>query len=170
MRRRAKNAAPVLPIVSPTRCMNDNEHQHELRQRVRQRSQNHFLQCWKGRRRKSFKIRCCNRMSIKASSVTILVIIVSCLIICLQYPLRNKTTIHYDFQCSNNPSMKGVLNDDYCDCQDGSDEPLTSACSHLLVNNRTFSCPSSVSGEMIKLFPSRIRDGIVDCSDGSDEK
>ena len=66
--------------------------------------------------------------------------------------------------------MKGVLNDDYCDCQDGSDEPLTSACSHLLVNNRTFSCPSSVSGEMIKLFPSRIRDGIVDCSDGSDEK
>jgi protein kinase C substrate 80K-H len=161
MRRRAKNAAPALPIVSPPTCMNDNEHQ-QLRQRVRR--------SWKRRRRKSFKIRCCNR-SIKASSVTILAIIISCIIIiCLQYPLSNKTRIHYDFQCSNNPSMKGVLNDDYCDCQDGSDEPLTSACSHLLVNNRTFSCPSIVSGKTIKLFPSRIRDGIVDCSDGSDEK
>lgn len=165
MRRRPNNAAataPVLPVVSPPRCMNDNEHQHELRQRVRR--------SWKRRRRKSFKIRCCNRSTKKVSFVTILAIIISCIIICLQYPLSNKKTIHYDFQCSNNPSMKGVLNDDYCDCQDGSDEPLTSACSHLLVNNRTFSCPSIVSGEMIKLFPSRIRDGIVDCSDGSDEK
>ncbi len=76
----------------------------------------------------------------------------------------------FDFQCLNYPHLQGVLNDDYCDCPDGSDEPLTSACSHLLVGQKLFSCTAASNGEAIKLFPSRIRDGVIDCQDGADEK
>ena len=59
----------------------------------------------------------------------------------------------------------GRLNDDYCDCPDGSDEPNTSACSHLLVQQPTFHC---ANGSLV-LFASRVSDGIQDCPDGSDE-
>jgi len=52
------------------------------------------------------------------------------------------------------------MNDDYCDCEDGSDEPLTSACSPL----GFFHC----SGDGI-LPSSRVNDGICDCCNGSDE-
>ncbi|KAG7397667.1 hypothetical protein PHYBOEH_000353 [Phytophthora boehmeriae] len=57
------------------------------------------------------------------------------------------------------------LNDNYCDCDDGSDEPGTSACSHT---NAVFHCVNS------GFFPSdlptsHVNDGICDCCDGSDE-
>lgn len=78
--------------------------------------------------------------------------------------------LQFDFQCSNYPHLKGILNDDYCDCPDGSDEPMTSACSHVLVGQKLFSCTATSTGDAIKLFPSRIRDGVVDCYDESDEK
>eukprot|EP00927_Polykrikos_kofoidii_P016023 TRINITY_DN17191_c0_g2_i1.p1 TRINITY_DN17191_c0_g2~~TRINITY_DN17191_c0_g2_i1.p1 ORF type:complete len:650 (+),score=128.26 TRINITY_DN17191_c0_g2_i1:321-2270(+) len=58
---------------------------------------------------------------------------------------------------------KTAVNDDFCDCSDGSDEPGTSACL-----TGSFYCINSGS------VPQRIRsalvgDGVCDCCDGSDE-
>lgn len=56
-----------------------------------------------------------------------------------------------------------ILNDDFCDCIDGSDEPNTSACSHILVSIPTFKCNN------IKIYTSRINDGFSDCLPNIDE-
>ena len=56
------------------------------------------------------------------------------------------------------------MNDDYCDCVDGTDEPGTSAC-----GNSHFWCENiGYKGQYV--FSSRVNDGICDCCDGSDEK
>ncbi|KAM3719401.1 Glucosidase 2 subunit beta [Dirofilaria immitis] len=55
------------------------------------------------------------------------------------------------------------VNDDYCDCPDGSDEPGTSACP-----NAKFHCLNR--GFKAEDLPSnRVNDQICDCCDGSDE-
>jgi len=54
-----------------------------------------------------------------------------------------------------------MVNDDYCDCKDGSDEPSTSACPGTF-----FFCSSSSSSTIPS---SRVNDGVCDCCDGSDE-
>lgn len=55
------------------------------------------------------------------------------------------------------------LNDDYCDCQDGSDEPGTSAC-----GNAFFYC-SNVGHKGNFIPTNRVNDKLCDCCDGSDE-
>jgi hypothetical protein len=58
-----------------------------------------------------------------------------------------------------------IVNDDYCDCASGADEPLTSACSSALVAQGVFDCGN---GQAL-LFASRVGDGVCDCTNGRDE-
>ncbi|KAB8075321.1 glucosidase II beta subunit-like-domain-containing protein [Aspergillus leporis] len=97
------------------------------------------------------------------------------------------------FSCISHPAIKisfSAVNDDYCDCPDGSDEPGTSACAHLCRNSPltvadrpgnndidlTLSLPGFYcknKGHKPAYVPfQRVNDGICDydlCCDGSDE-
>jgi protein kinase C substrate 80K-H len=58
---------------------------------------------------------------------------------------------------------QSYVNDNYCDCQDGSDEPRTAACS-----NGRFLCANK-KYKSLHVFSSHVNDGVCDCCDGSDE-
>jgi len=70
-----------------------------------------------------------------------------------------------DFKCldGSNTIPFIQINDDYCDCDDGSDEPGTSACP-----TGKFYC-ENVGHKALVLPSSRVGDSICDCCDGSDE-
>ncbi|GFR67114.1 protein kinase C substrate 80K-H, partial [Elysia marginata] len=70
-----------------------------------------------------------------------------------------------EFKCLSNGKTIPMehVNDDYCDCEDGSDEPGTSACS-----NGLFYCENKPY-KGTYMMSSRVNDGICDCCDGSDE-
>lgn len=76
--------------------------------------------------------------------------------------------------CLLDPSIvldSSQINDDICDCPDGSDEPGTAACSHLRGKSNGFYCANE------GYFPGyienfKVNDGVCDydiCCDGSDE-
>lgn len=72
-----------------------------------------------------------------------------------------------NFQCKNGEKSinRSFVNDEFCDCSDGSDEPGTSACSFI---PGPFYCINK-GYKTIKIQSSRVDDGICDCCDGSDE-
>ena len=70
------------------------------------------------------------------------------------------------FRCFDGRGV-GAVNDDYCDCADGSDEPGTAACSHA--RGARFWCANE--GYLALLLPTaKVGDGVCDCCDGSDER
>lgn len=70
--------------------------------------------------------------------------------------LKTKLTIPYEY-----------VNDNFCDCEDASDEPSTNACV-----NGTFYCDTQFHSRPVafnSIPSSMVNDGICDCCDGSDE-
>jgi len=78
------------------------------------------------------------------------------------------------FRCLDHSGPKlsiSQVNDDFCDCADGSDEPGSPACAGTGVS---FTCLNhgswSAEVDLSQTLPtSRVRDDICDCCDGSDE-
>eukprot|EP00123_Amoebidium_parasiticum_P016631 comp23525_c1_seq1/m.39540 comp23525_c1_seq1/g.39540 ORF comp23525_c1_seq1/g.39540 comp23525_c1_seq1/m.39540 type:complete len:484 (-) comp23525_c1_seq1:75-1526(-) len=70
-----------------------------------------------------------------------------------------------EFTCDGGQTRlaRTAINDDYCDCADGTDEPGTSACP-----NSVFYCPNEAFLPKT-IVSSFVNDGICDCCDGSDE-
>lgn len=78
------------------------------------------------------------------------------------------------FSCITHPDIGlpvNKLNDNYCDCPDGSDEPGTSACASIPASSLGipgFYCKNK--GYRSLYIPlNRVDDGVCDCCDGSDE-
>eukprot|EP00056_Hartaetosiga_gracilis_P019488 m.14428 g.14428 ORF g.14428 m.14428 type:complete len:469 (+) comp7726_c0_seq1:75-1481(+) len=68
------------------------------------------------------------------------------------------------FVCGDGSEIaRDAINDDYCDCEDGSDEPGTSAC-----HNGVFYCANEMHTPQF-IHSNNVNDGVCDCCDGTDE-
>lgn len=74
-----------------------------------------------------------------------------------------ETYISSKHTCGNYVIEYSQINDNFCDCADGSDEPGTAACP-----NGKFTCVNK-GFKAVTLPSSHVDDGICDCCDGSDE-
>ncbi|KAL8031579.1 hypothetical protein ABFX02_13G035100 [Erythranthe guttata] len=108
-----------------------------------------------------------------------IIAVVTCIYICLQFNLSYSsppllTGVHpldenyYGaavIKCKDGSRSftSDRLNDNFCDCADGTDEPGTPACP-----SGRFYCRNTGSTPRF-LFSSRVNDHICDCCDGSDE-
>lgn len=61
------------------------------------------------------------------------------------------------------------VNDDFCDCDDGSDEPSTNACFNGVFYCKYQKRHITGRGRDVSIPSSRVNDRICDCCDGSDE-
>ena len=81
----------------------------------------------------------------------------------------DRATLYYSsttYKCDQGQRLLQInqVNDDYCDCEDGTDEPGTSACPQ---NSHGFFCSDA---RIPRTLPSSmVNDGVCDCCDGSDE-
>ncbi|CAK9093025.1 unnamed protein product [Durusdinium trenchii] len=73
-----------------------------------------------------------------------------------------------EFRCLSTGSSlpRDAVNDDFCDCDDGSDEPGTGACAGS--GATLFYCANAQS-DAAYIYTSRVNDGVCDCCNGSDE-
>ncbi|XP_073157273.1 glucosidase 2 subunit beta isoform X2 [Henckelia pumila] len=81
------------------------------------------------------------------------------------HPLDERYYLEDFIKCKDGSKSfsRDRLNDNFCDCSDGTDEPGTSACPA-----GKFYCRNAGSTPRF-LFSSRVNDDICDCCDGSDE-
>ncbi|ETW04865.1 hypothetical protein, variant 1 [Aphanomyces invadans] len=86
---------------------------------------------------------------------------------CLQVTASTSTCISaLDGKVLDLRESADIVNDDFCDCMDGVDEPATSACSHLPTS--MFQCRNE-DALTLSIHSSRVHDGVCDCCDGTDE-
>ncbi|KAK6197944.1 glucosidase II beta subunit-like-domain-containing protein [Scheffersomyces amazonensis] len=90
----------------------------------------------------------------------------------LYRPIVDEVTGKKTWRCLSDPTIElsyDQINDDYCDCPDGSDEPGTNACPYTI--SRKFYCANKHHiPEYIENY--KLNDGVCDydiCCDGSDE-
>lgn len=69
------------------------------------------------------------------------------------------------YYCDNGKTFdRAQINDNFCDCEDSTDEPGTAACAA-----GSFYCVNK-GFKVVKIPSSRVGDGLCDCCDGSDEE
>ena len=62
------------------------------------------------------------------------------------------------------------VNDGFCDCPDGTDEPGSNACGHLLGTSIPEAALFHCADGKHALHTSMVDDGVCDCEDASDEQ
>lgn len=89
------------------------------------------------------------------------------MLICIVLPRYTSNATHFHCLGDSRAIPFSAVNDEYCDCDDGSDEPGTSACED---RSTGFYC-ANVGHIPGIVLASRVNDGLCDeeCCDGTDE-